>query len=164
MDWGAWRATDHGVARVGHDLATKPLNHHHLFLDPTPRVMNRNYNDKQRIKSTVTCYSPWGCKELDMTKWLNWTEHAESMRLQRVGHDWMTEQQQHDTISMPFHFWPFREYGGQAMLSAGNRDTEGKDKKQRPRSLCSGNQSWSRIGIHLYPFHSQFFLFICLSC
>ena len=24
MDRGAWRATDHGVARVGHDLATKP--------------------------------------------------------------------------------------------------------------------------------------------
>ena len=25
MDRGAWRATVHGVARVGHDLATKPL-------------------------------------------------------------------------------------------------------------------------------------------
>ena len=24
MDKGAWRATVHGVARVGHDLATKP--------------------------------------------------------------------------------------------------------------------------------------------
>ena len=24
MDRGAWRATFHGVARVGHDLATKP--------------------------------------------------------------------------------------------------------------------------------------------
>ena len=24
MDRGAWRATTHGVARVGHDLATKP--------------------------------------------------------------------------------------------------------------------------------------------
>ena len=24
MDRGAWRATLHGVARVGHDLATKP--------------------------------------------------------------------------------------------------------------------------------------------
>ena len=24
MDRGAWRATVHGVARVGHDLATKP--------------------------------------------------------------------------------------------------------------------------------------------
>ena len=25
MDRGAWRATVHGVARVGHDLVTKPL-------------------------------------------------------------------------------------------------------------------------------------------
>ena len=25
MDRGAWQATVHGVARVGHDLATKPL-------------------------------------------------------------------------------------------------------------------------------------------
>ena len=24
MDRGAWQATDHGFARVGHDLATKP--------------------------------------------------------------------------------------------------------------------------------------------
>ena len=25
MDRGAWQATVHGVTRVGHDLATKPL-------------------------------------------------------------------------------------------------------------------------------------------
>ena len=24
MDRGAWQATDHGITRVGHDLATKP--------------------------------------------------------------------------------------------------------------------------------------------
>ena len=24
MDRGAWQATDHGTARVGHDLVTKP--------------------------------------------------------------------------------------------------------------------------------------------
>ena len=24
MDRGAWQATDHGIERVGHDLATKP--------------------------------------------------------------------------------------------------------------------------------------------
>ena len=29
MDRGAWRATDHGVTRIGHDLVTKP---------PPPRV------------------------------------------------------------------------------------------------------------------------------
>ena len=32
MDKGAWRATVHGVARVGHDLATKP---------PPPRYVYR---------------------------------------------------------------------------------------------------------------------------
>ena len=34
MDRGAWRATVHGVARVGHDLATKP----------PPDVSNRGYS------------------------------------------------------------------------------------------------------------------------
>ena len=29
LDRGVWRATVHGVARVRHDLATKPPNHHH---------------------------------------------------------------------------------------------------------------------------------------
>ena len=28
MDRGAWWATGHGVARVRHDVATKPYNHH----------------------------------------------------------------------------------------------------------------------------------------
>ena len=33
MDRGAWQATVHGVARVGHDLATKPplLLHSKIF-------------------------------------------------------------------------------------------------------------------------------------
>ena len=25
-------------------------------------------------QGTLACCSPWGCKELDMTEWLNWTE------------------------------------------------------------------------------------------
>ena len=29
MDKGAWQATVHGVTRVGHDLATKPLSQPH---------------------------------------------------------------------------------------------------------------------------------------
>ena len=28
MDKGAWRATVHGIAGVGHDLATKPPHYH----------------------------------------------------------------------------------------------------------------------------------------
>jgi len=37
MDRGAWRATVHGVARVGHDLPTKPPPHmvHPVFSIPT---------------------------------------------------------------------------------------------------------------------------------
>ena len=29
MDRGAWQATFNGITRVGHNLATKSLNHHH---------------------------------------------------------------------------------------------------------------------------------------
>ena len=59
MDRGAWWATVHGVTRVGHDLATKPLNHHHLFLDPTPRVINRNDNDKQTSAAVHEVAKSW---------------------------------------------------------------------------------------------------------
>ena len=33
MERGAWQATVHGVARVGHDLVTKPPSHHHHLKD-----------------------------------------------------------------------------------------------------------------------------------
>jgi len=29
MDRGTWQGTGHGIARVGHDLATKPSNHYY---------------------------------------------------------------------------------------------------------------------------------------
>jgi len=32
MDRGAWQAIVHGVARVGHDLVTKPLNSFYFVL------------------------------------------------------------------------------------------------------------------------------------
>ena len=35
MDRGTWQATDHGAARVGHDLATKPL--------PLPMSTNKTW-------------------------------------------------------------------------------------------------------------------------
>ena len=31
-DRGAWQATVHGVIRVGHNLATKPPNHHNNYM------------------------------------------------------------------------------------------------------------------------------------
>ena len=27
-------------------------------------------------QGSLVCCSPWGCKELDLTEWLNWTEHV----------------------------------------------------------------------------------------
>ena len=35
MDREAWRATVHRVTRVGHDLVTKPPNHHSFLYSPT---------------------------------------------------------------------------------------------------------------------------------
>ena len=35
MDRGAWQAIVHGVTRVGHDLVTKPPNHHSFLYSPT---------------------------------------------------------------------------------------------------------------------------------
>ena len=32
MDRGVWQATVHGIARVRHDLATKPPNQGHSFI------------------------------------------------------------------------------------------------------------------------------------
>ena len=41
MDKGAWWATVHGVARVGHDLATKPPNHatFYTYLEKYPCIL-----------------------------------------------------------------------------------------------------------------------------
>ena len=45
MDRGAWQATVHGVARVGHDLATKP---------PPPEEMVIKKKTTRRVKSQVS--------------------------------------------------------------------------------------------------------------
>ena len=45
MDRGAWQATVHGVARVGHDLATKP---------PPPEEMVIKKKKTRRVKSQVS--------------------------------------------------------------------------------------------------------------
>ena len=59
MDRAAWQATVHGVTRVGHDLATKPPQ--------TPLTTIFLPREPHGQKSPVG-YSPWGCKELDMTE------------------------------------------------------------------------------------------------
>ena len=30
-------------------------------------------------QGSLACWSPWGCKELDTTEWLNWTEPEDSL-------------------------------------------------------------------------------------
>ena len=45
MDRGAWWAIVHGIARVGHDLSTRPPPHHHhfkkdkLYVRPEEKIM-----------------------------------------------------------------------------------------------------------------------------
>ena len=45
MDRGAWQATVHGVARVRHDLATKP--------PPPEEMVKKKQNKKGRVKSLL---------------------------------------------------------------------------------------------------------------
>ena len=52
------------------------------WLDGIIDAMNMNLGKLQEMVRNRVCYSPWGCKELDIKK------------KKRVGHDWATEQQQ----------------------------------------------------------------------
>ena len=98
MDRGAWRATVHGVASVGHHLATKlPTTTTDMFLNilfhygvsqetgvppwvgkipwrrkwqSTPVFLPGEFHG---LRSLVG-YSPWGCKELDATEQLTFSE------------------------------------------------------------------------------------------
>ena len=36
-------------------------------------------------QESLVCYSPWGCKELDTTEWLNWTEWMRRLLCQPLG-------------------------------------------------------------------------------
>ena len=94
MDRGAWRATVHGVTRVGHDLATKlptilgpslvaqrvkclPAmweTRFHPWIGKIPRRRKCDplwysclENPTGRERSLVG-YSPWGCKDSDTTE------------------------------------------------------------------------------------------------
>ena len=71
MDRGAWRATVHGVARVGHDLATKPTP---LLL---PQKTSTSWGE---VASTALTETPWSwglgahhedsCRYLIIRTWL----------------------------------------------------------------------------------------------
>ena len=38
-------------------------------------------NNLELPEGSLVCCSPWGCKELHMTEWLNWTELNQRGRL-----------------------------------------------------------------------------------
>ena len=47
------------------------------WLDGITNLMDMGLSKLQEIvkdKGSLGCPSPWGCKESDMTEWLNWTE------------------------------------------------------------------------------------------
>ena len=69
MNRGAWWATVHGVARVGHDLATKPP-------PPMRRATTKRTKNKcgqgYREKGTLVCYW-WECKMMQVLwKTIRW--------------------------------------------------------------------------------------------
>ena len=59
-----WRQEEEGATE------DEMVGWHHLLdgheVKQTPEVGDGQGN--------LACCSPWGCKELDMTEWLNWTE------------------------------------------------------------------------------------------
>ena len=68
MDGGAWWAALHGVARVGHDLATSlslfTFMHWRRKWQPTPVFLP---GESQGQGNLVGCHL-WGLTELDMTE------------------------------------------------------------------------------------------------
>ena len=44
------------------------------WLDGITHSMDISLSQLQDGQGGLSCCSPWGCKELDMTEWLNWTE------------------------------------------------------------------------------------------
>ena len=102
MDTGAWQATVHGVARVGHNLATKPPPPHVkkrasqvVLVIKNPPASAGDIKDKRRR------FDPWVRKIFWRRAWQPtsvflpgespWTEEPgglQSTELHRVGHDW----------------------------------------------------------------------------
>ena len=71
MDGGVWWATVHGVR---HDWATSlslfTFLHWRRKWQPTPVFLP----GESQGWGSLACCSSWGCKELDMTEQLNWTQ------------------------------------------------------------------------------------------
>ena len=58
MDRGAWRATDHGFARVGHDLVTKPPP----FFTLSTNFLSRDWTSNLSIKKKKDHSTQAACK------------------------------------------------------------------------------------------------------
>ena len=76
-----------GSLRVGHNWVTSlslfTFMHWRRKWQPTPVCLPR----ESQGQGGLVCYSPWGCKESDMTERLNWTEAVTESTLSRKYHD-----------------------------------------------------------------------------
>ena len=65
MESGGWLATVHRVARVGHDLATKPPNnHHYLHKFEMPMLLHHRHTKLGKFLKLLFCStdrSIWSC-------------------------------------------------------------------------------------------------------
>ena len=57
------------------------------WLDGITDSMDMSVSKLQELvmgRESLACCSPWGCKESDMTEWLNWTEHQPLSNLAKM--------------------------------------------------------------------------------
>ena len=70
--WFIWKDPDAGKDwRQEKGLTEEEMVGWHHWLDGHEFEQAPEMGDGQ---GSLVCYSPWGCKELDITEWLNWTE------------------------------------------------------------------------------------------
>ena len=64
MDRGAWWATVHGVARVRHDLVTKPPISYRKYIRKTDNIIDKSKSEKfcKWITGEECCYMCYNCQ------------------------------------------------------------------------------------------------------
>ena len=99
MNRRAWKVTVHRVARVGHDLATKPLTHHHRWYGLNCRSGYQYTRHASGLPRWLSDKEPTA-KEGDVGSIPGSGRSSgegngnplQSRGSQRVGHDWATKQ------------------------------------------------------------------------